>query len=57
MNRSARTKRLTLHKESLRRLTRELREHDLARVLGGTDNGGGMHVPIPTETDTDTDKP
>ena len=55
MNRSARTKKLTLHKESLRRLTRELREHELARALGGSDYGGGMHVPIPTVTDDDTD--
>lgn len=60
MNRSARTKKLTLHKESLRRLTRELREHELARALGGSDYGGGMHVPIPTVTDdteTDTQAP
>lgn len=45
MNRSDRTKKLTLHRESLRRLTRELRPHELARALGGTDHGGGMHVP------------
>jgi hypothetical protein len=48
MNRSARTKKLTLHKESLRRLTRELAPHELARALGGTDDSGGMHVTIST---------
>ena len=57
MNRSARTKKLTLHKESLRRLTRELREHDLARALGGSDQGGGGHVPIPTEPPDPTAAP
>jgi hypothetical protein len=49
MNRSARTKKLTLHKESLRRLTRELAPQELTRVLGGSDgdsdHGGGMRVP------------
>jgi hypothetical protein len=54
MNRSARTKKLTLHKESLRHLTRDLREHELARALGGSDYGGGMHIPIPTPTITET---
>jgi hypothetical protein len=48
MNRSARTKKLTLHKESLRRLARELAPHELTRALGGTDDGGGMHVTIST---------
>lgn len=33
------TKKLTLHKESLRRLTRELTEPQLVKVLGGTDAG------------------
>ena len=47
MNRSDRTKKLTLHRESLRRLTRELTAHELARALGGgdCDDGGGQHVP------------
>jgi hypothetical protein len=44
MNRSARTKKLTLHKESLRRMTRELSPHELGRALGGSDDSGGMHV-------------
>lgn len=55
MNRSARTKKLTLHRESLRRLTRELAPHELARALGGTDDSGGMHVIIPTVSDNLTD--
>lgn len=50
MNRSARTRKLTLHKESLRRLTRELAPRELARALGGgdVDASGGMHVTIST---------
>jgi hypothetical protein len=50
MNRSVRTKKLTLHKESLRRLTRELAPHELTRALGGgeSDDSGGMHVTIST---------
>jgi hypothetical protein len=48
MNRSARTKKLTLHKESLRRMTRELSPHELGRALGGTDDSGGQHVTIST---------
>jgi hypothetical protein len=52
MNRPARTKKLTLYRERLRRLTRELGPHDLGRALGGSDSdyGGGMHVPIVTES-------
>jgi hypothetical protein len=54
MNHSARTKKLTLHRESLRRLTRELRAHELARALGGTDDSGGMRVPTwPNQVDQD----
>jgi hypothetical protein len=57
MNRSTRTKKLTLHTESLRRLTRELREHELARALGGSDVGGSPKIatwpdpPEPSDTD------
>ena len=50
MNRSARTRKLTLHRESLRRLNREIGPRELARALGGgdSDDGGAMHVPIVT---------
>ena len=54
MNRLARRKKLTLHKESLRHLTRPLTEHQLVRALGGTDYGGGMHIIIITPTTTET---
>lgn len=57
MNRVDRRKKLTLHKESLRHLTRPLTEHQLVRVLGGTDYGGGMHIVIPTPTTADTCAP
>jgi hypothetical protein len=57
MNRAARTKKLTLHKEALRRLSHRLTEPQLARVLGGNDvDCGAMDVPIrthePTENET-----
>lgn len=57
MNRLARTKKLTLHKESVRRLTREIGPRELARALGGSDSddGGGMHVPIVTHCWPDED--
>lgn len=58
MNRSARTKKLTLHRESLRRLTRELAPHELARALGGsTDDSGGIHVTISTRPPPNEDGP
>ena len=51
MNRSARTKKLVLHRESLRRLTREIGPRELARAHGGagdSDDCQAMHVPIVT---------
>jgi hypothetical protein len=52
MKRDGRTnheKKLTLHKETLRRLTRELTERQLANVLGGSaGDGGAMYVPTDT---------
>lgn len=36
-------KKLTLHKEPVRRLARELTERQLEGALGGSDDGGGMH--------------
>jgi hypothetical protein len=51
MNRSVRTKKLVLHKESLRRLAREIGPRELARAYGGvgdSDDCHAMHVPIVT---------
>lgn len=48
-------KKLMLHKEPLRRLTRELTERQLEGALGGTDDGGGWNVnewTSPTNTTT-----
>lgn len=43
------TKKLTLHKETLRRFTRELTEQQLAKVLGGdAADGGPMQIPRTT---------
>lgn len=53
MNRSVRTKKLVLHRESVRRLTREIGPRELARALGGGADGvdaNVMHVPIVTRT-------
>lgn len=53
MNRSVRTKKLTLHTESLRRLTREIGPRELARAHGGdgdSDDCHALHVPIVTRT-------
>jgi len=41
MNRTGRKKKLTLHKEALRRLSFRLTEQQLANVLGGTEGDGG----------------
>ena len=41
MKRESKNKKLTLHKEILRRPIPELTAQQLAKVLGGTDNGPG----------------
>jgi hypothetical protein len=38
------SKKLTLYKETLRRYTHELTEQQLAKVLGGSGDGGSVHV-------------
>lgn len=48
MQPKASTKKLTLRKEMLRRLPRELTERQLARALGGDDGGA---YPIIIDTD------
>lgn len=44
MNRVGGTKKLTLHRETLRRFTRELTEQQLAKALGGDPDCGPNQV-------------
>ena len=53
MNRSSPTKKLTLRKETLRRLTRELTEQQLAKVFGGSDADRGPNQ-VKTNTNFET---